>query len=92
MGWEVVGEVGGIGVGELGVQGGWEVDWGVVVEGDGGGGFMGVAVFPGVLVMLGEFMPVMLGLRGVLGMGLNGGGVSVVLLGELLGRLWVSGG
>ena len=48
---------------------------------------MGVAVFPGVLVMLEELMPVMVGVRGVWGMGLNGGGVSVVLLGELVGGL-----
>ena len=44
-------------------------------------------MFPGVLVILGEFMSVMVGVRGVWGMGLNRGGVSVVLLGELFGGL-----
>jgi hypothetical protein len=58
----------------------------VVVEGDGGGVVcMGVPVFPGVLAILGEFRAVMLWVKGVWGNGLRGGGVSVVLLGELVG-------
>ena len=69
----------------MGVQGDGEWIGGVVVEGDGGGVVcMGVPVFPGVLVMLGELRAVMLGVKGVWGMGLTGGGVSVGLLGELL--------
>ena len=50
---------------------------------------MGVPVFPGVLVMLGELRAVMLWVKGVWGKGLRGGGVSVVLLGELLSGLTV---
>ena len=46
---------------------------------------MGVTLFPGLLVMLGEFGVVMLWVVGVWGDGLRGGGVSVVLLGELVG-------
>ena len=41
-----------------------------MVKGDGGGVVcMGVPVFPGVLVMLGELMVVMLGVRGLGGWG-----------------------
>ena len=46
---------------------------------------MGVQLFPGLLVMLGVFRVVMLWVEGVWGNGLRGGGVSVVLLGELVG-------
>ena len=61
-----------------------------VVRGDGGGVVcMGVPVFPGVLVMLGERRVVVLWVKGVWGKGLRGGGVSVVLLGELLSGLTV---
>ena len=50
---------------------------------------MGVPVFPGVLAMLGELRAVMLWVKGVRGNGLRGGGVSVVLLGELSSGLTV---
>ena len=46
---------------------------------------MGVPVFPGVLVMLGEFRAVMLWVKGVWGNGLRGSGVRGVLLEELIG-------
>ena len=58
----------------------------MVVKGDGGGVVcMGVPVYPGVLVMLGELRAVMLWVKGVWGNGLRGGGVRVVLLEELGG-------
>ena len=49
---------------------------------------MGMWVCPGVLVRLGEFRVMLLGVEGCWGIGLIGGGVRVVLL-EELGRFTV---
>ena len=49
---------------------------------------MGMCVCPGVLVRLGEFRVMLLGVEGCWGIGLIGGGVRVVLL-EELGRFTV---